>query len=455
MTNKLSRRRFLELSGGLGMLAGLGRLNISASAAAANDYKALVCLFMFGGNDGHNTVVPLDAPQYNAYQAARGGLTLPVNQLLPVPDAVQGQFGFHYAMTDMQTLYNQGRLAVLANVGMLFKPTTYANLTQPGFQLPSQLRSHSDQVVQMQTGHPDTSISTGWGGRCVDTMQTAYNYNAGSNFPASIAMNSPALFCSGAVVPGTSLMPGNYMSQNAMGLWPASASTARKNAQNAVIMAQSGNAMIDSANRSLATAAALNPLLAAAANSVTFQKAFPGTALGNQMKEIARLISLNSQLGLGRQIFFCSIGAFDTHSGQPYQQWANLNDVSQALGAFYAATVQLGVDQQVTTFTLSDFGRTLQPSGSGTDHGWGNHHFVMGGAVQGAKMYGRYPLMTNYVNFNATAEDYADSRGVMLPSTSLSQYGATLAQWFGAQDGDLDALFPTLTNFGVRNLGFV
>ena len=155
------------------------------------------------------------------------------------------------------------------------------------------------------------------------------------------------------------------------------------------------------------------------------------------------------------QVFFCSIGAFDTHSAQAWQHENNLMQVSQALNAFYAATVQLGVSQKVTAFTLSDFGRTLQMSGSGTDHGWGNHHLIVGGAVNGGKVFGRFPLMTNYANFNASADDYADNRGTMLPSTSLAQYGATLAQWFGAADGDLDGLFQTLPNFAVRNLGFV
>jgi uncharacterized protein (DUF1501 family) len=457
MTIQFSRRRFLELSGGLGLLAGLGRMSFAPSAAAAGDYKALVCLFMFGGNDGHNTVVPMEPTQYAAYVQQRGNLRLQQNQLLPISDATQGQFGFHYSMVDMQQLYNQGHMAVLANVGTLYQPTSYAQYLQPGFALPSQLRSHSDQVVQMQTGQPDTSLATGWGGRCVDTMQSApYNYNAATNFPTSISMNSPALFCTGNQVAGTSSQPGNFLGQNAMGFWQQSAATARKNAQNTVITTPSGNAMIDAANKSLATAAALNPILAGAANTVNFNKAFPSTSIGNQLKEIARLISLNSQLGIGRQVFFCSLGAFDTHSGQGYQQQENLDNVSQALGAFYAATQQLGVDQQVTTFTLSDFGRTLQPSGSGSDHGWGNHHFIMGGAVQGGKMYGRYPLMTNLANFNSTADDYADNRGVMLPSTGLAQYGATLAKWFGVQDDlELKGMFPTLQAFPSLNLGFI
>lgn len=452
MKNTISRRRFMQLSAGFGMLAGLGKWS---TAYAANDYKALVCLFMLGGNDGHNMVVPMINSQYNAYANARPGLALGLNQLLPISDASQGAFGFHFSMPELQALYNQGRIAVLANTGMLVQPTSYANQFQTNFPLPVQLRSHQDQVTQMQSGQPDSSMSTGWGGRCVDTMQMGYQYNAGSQFPASISMEAPALFCAGNVVQGTMLQPGNYMAQDAMGIWPASAGQARLNAQKQIVTTPSGNALIDAANASLATAETLNPILAQAAGSINFAKPFPGTDIGNQLREIARMISLNATLGIGRQVFFCSLGMFDTHGGQSWQQQDNLQQVSQALDAFFAATVQLGVDQQVTTFTLSDFGRTLQPSGSGTDHGWGNHHLIMGGAVHGGQFYGRFPLMTNYNNFNAAADDFADNRGVMLPNTSLAQYGSTLAQWFGAADGDLNAIFPTLPNFPVRNLGFV
>lgn len=450
-TEKLSRREFVQLSAAFGMLAGLGQFKLT-SAAPVQDYKALVCLFMFGGNDGHNMVVPMGGPQYNAYQAARGALALPPGQLLAINDAAQGQFGLHYAMPELQALYNQNHLAVLANVGILVQPTVYSNLSNPNFALPLNLRSHADQVVEMQTGFPSSGGSTGWGGRTLDLLQST---NAGTSFPVSISMNSPALFCVGSVVQGTALQPGNYFDQTAMNLYPASAGQARAAAQQQIISADSGNSIINAANSVMGNALALNPLLKNAANAVNFTKPFPQTGIGTQLKEIARLISLNSQLAVGRQVFFCSLGGFDTHGGQSYQQWDLLQQVSKALDAFYAATVQLQVANQVTAFTLSDFGRTLQPSGTGSDHGWGSHHLILGSAVNGGRMYGKYPLMTNYANFNATNSDYADNRGVMLPNTSLSQYGATLAKWFGTTDLDLDSLFPTLANFPTRDLGFL
>ncbi|MBX3028387.1 DUF1501 domain-containing protein [bacterium] len=453
-TGTISRRRFLHLGASLGVLLGLGRFDW-AQAAAAGDYKALVCLFLFGGNDGHNLVVPLQSQQYAAYVAARGALALPQSQLLPIADPTQGPFALHYAMPELQALYTQGRAAILANVGMLVQPTTYTQANGANAPLPLNLRSHSDQVVQMQTGVPNASGSSGWGGRTLDALTYNHGYNATTSFPVAISMQRPALFCDGAIVQDVSLWPGNALDQNGLNLYPPSAAAARAAAQMQIVSTSSGNDLIDAANKVMADARALNPLLRAAQAGVTFQQPFPSTDLGEQLQEIARIISLNAQLAVGRQVFFCSLGGFDTHSGQGYQQWDLLRQVSQALDAFHAATVQLGVADRVTAFTLSDFGRTLQPSGSGTDHGWGNHHLIVGGAVRGGRLYGRYPLMTNYASFNASADDYADGRGAMLPGVSLSQYGATLARWFGASDADLDAIFPTLANFSNRDLGFM
>lgn len=446
-----SRRNFLQLGASFGMLAGLGKLQLAEAAVQNGNYKALVCIFLFGGNDGHNMVVPMDPAQYAAYVNARGGIALPQNQLAAINDPLQGLFGLHYGLPEIQSLFQQGKAAVIANVGMLVRPTTFANYQQ-SYQLPTQLRSHSDQIVQMQTGVPSSGGSSGWGGRTLDLLQAN---NSATTFPVSIAMNSPAIFCAGNAVSGSSLQPGNYLTQNAMSLYPASAGQAKLAAQQQSIVQGSGNQMIDQANKVMADALALNPLLQSAASNPAFATPFPNTSLGNQLKEVAKVISLRSQLGVGRQVFFVGLGSFDTHSGQSYQQWTLLQQLSQALSAFYNATVEMGVSNDVTAFTMSDFGRTLQPSGSGSDHGWGSHHFAVGGAVSGGKIYGQFPLMTNYTNFNSTREDYADNRGTMLPQFSLAQYGATLAKWFGAADGQLDGLFPTLPNFAVRDIGFM
>ncbi|MFN0083906.1 MAG: DUF1501 domain-containing protein [Blastocatellia bacterium] len=452
MKKELSRRTFLQMGAGFGMLAGLGQLGLEGTPAAAQDYKALVCLFMLGGNDGHNLVVSKNGVQYAAYQAARGGLALPQNQLLDINDPNQGLFGLHYGMPEMQALYNQGKAAILANVGMLVQPTAYASLANPAFPVPANLRSHSDQIQQMQSGIPNSSGGSGWGGRTLDLLQAS---NAGGNFPVSIAMNTPAIFCGGNTVQGATLQPGNSLDQSAMSFYPPAAAAARASALNQIVTADAGNAIQNAANKSMAGAIALNPILKGAAGNTAWTKPFPNTSIGNQLREIARIISLNAQVNVGRQVFFCSLGGFDTHGGQSYQQWDLLQQISKALDAFHAATVQLGLGNQVTTFTLSDFGRTLQPSGTGSDHGWGSHHLVLGGAVNGGRIHGAFPLMTNLTNFNATNSDFADNRGVLLPNLSLSQYGATLAKWLGATDAQLDSVFPTLPNFPMRDLGFM
>lgn len=454
MKNKemISRRNFLQLSASAGLLAGLSRFQ--AEAATQSDYKALVCLFMFGGNDGHNVIVPTAPAQYSAYQQARGALAMPPNQLLPINDAVQGPFGLHYGLPELQALYNQGKMTVVSNVGMLIRPTTFQNFQQ-GYQLPSQLRSHSDQVSQMQTGYPNTGGSTGWGGRTADLMTASNN---AATFPVSVSLNNTALFCQGAVVQSASLQPGNYLDQNAMNFWPAASAQARAKAQQQIVSADSGNLIINAANKVMLDAITLNPLLKNANAGTPLTTVFPSTPIGNQLKDIARIINLRSQLGVGRQVFFCGLGGFDTHSGQPYQQWDLLRQVSAAVAALYNATAEMGIADKVTSFTLSDFGRTLQPSGSGSDHGWGSHHLVVGGAVNGGKVCGKFPQMAAYATVgqaNSNQQDFADNRGVLLPAISLSQYGATLAKWFGAADSQLDGLFPTLPNFAVRDLGFM
>ena len=335
---------------------------------------------------------------------------------------------------------------------MLAQPTAYRNLSDPTFQLPSNLRSHSDQIVMMQTGFSDAGGSSGWGGRTLDGLQV---YNNGTAFPVSISMDNPAIYCVGAVTQGVTLEPTNDLDQNAFGIYPPAAAQARAAAQRQIVTAENGNAIVNAANQVLSNAITLNPILKAAGVGATFPKPFPQTTIGDQLQEIARIVSLNAQLGVGRQVFFCGLGGFDTHGGQAYQQWDLLQRTSKALDAFYAALTAWGMGSQVTAFTMSDFGRTLQPSGSGTDHGWGNHHLVLGGAVNGGRIYGRFPLMTNYASFNALGDDYADTRGTMLPTTALAQYGATLARWFGATEAQLDGIFPQLGAFATRDLGFM
>lgn len=449
MTNHFSRRNFLQLSASAGMLAALGQFNQAAAQAA--DYKALVCIFLFGGNDGHNTVIPMSQSEYAAYTTKRGNLALSGNKLLPITTTTGGQYALNYGLAEMQPLFQQGKLAIVANTGILAEPTSLQQYQQNAVTLPTQLFSHSDQIVQMQAGVPNTSASSGWGGRIADAMQAS---NANTTFPVSISFNGSALFAAGQSVPGTNLQPGNSLDQYAMGSgWPQTAVDARINAQKQIIALNHSNRLIAAADKVMSDTWQLNTILKGA-GSGTLATVFPNTQLGNQLKEVARFINLRAQTGAGRQVFFCGLGGFDTHSGQDYNQWVLLQQVSQALKAFYDATVEMGAADKVTTFTLSDFGRSLEPSGTGTDHGWGSHYLVLGGAVSGQQVYGSFPLFDQTSpNYNPNA--FVDNRGVLLPTTSLAQYGATLAKWFGATEAQLDGMFPELTKFAVRNLGFM
>ncbi|MEP7272211.1 MAG: DUF1501 domain-containing protein, partial [Acidobacteriota bacterium] len=423
MTKRLfPRRDFLKLTAGGGLMAALGKFNL-VEAAQVQDYKALVCIFLFGGNDGHNTVIPFSASEYSAYQSKRGGLSLTGNQLLPITTVTGGQYAFNYGLVELQQLFQQGKVAVVANTGILNQPTSQLQYQQNTVPLPTQLFSHSDQIVQMQAGIPSASASSGWGGRIADLMQPN---NAGSSFPTSISFNGSSLYVAGQAVPATNLQPGNSLAQYAMGGgWPQAAVDSRAIAQKQIALLGNSNRLIAAVDKVMDDTWKLNAILQGAGGG-TLTTTFPSSPLGNQLKEVARFINLRTQTGTGRQVFFCGLGGFDTHSGQDYQQWDLLRQVSQALKAFYDATVEMGSANQVAAFTLSDFGRSLQPSGTGSDHGWGSHYLVVGGSVRGGQVHGSFPVL-NQSNSAYDPNAFADSRGILIPSVSLAQYGATFA----------------------------
>ena len=439
-----TRRGFLRDASAL---LGAAAFGASAQAQSSNNYKALVCIFMFGGNDGHNTVVPLSGAAYNAYKTLRGGLALPGNDatLLPVNTPTGVPYGLNSGLSAVAPLWAQGKLAVMANVGMLARPLTRASYLDGSVKVPSNLFSHSDQIQQMQTGNAAGSGGTGWGGRAADQLQSL---NGGSRFPASISMAGNSLFCAGSVVQSASLIPGFDLSGDGMSAWPASAAAAKANALNQILTLDSGLTLIQAANKVRQDAISLNSLLTGA-GAATLTTVFPGTPLGQQLLQVAKIIKLRPSTGMARQVFFCSIDGFDTHSGQSWQQMDLLRQVAQGMTAFYNATLELGVANNVTTFTESDFGRTLQPSGSGSDHGWGNHHLVLGGAVRGGDVYGRFPYPA------LGGLDDSGNRGALIPSTSLDQYGATLAKWFGVGPAQMAAVFPDLGYFATPDLGFL
>jgi uncharacterized protein (DUF1501 family) len=445
-----SRRDFLRDTlrsvtalGAVGSMAKFGEMN--ALAATGSNYQALVCIFLLGGNDGHNTVVPITTAQqnYSLYSQNRGGLAIPQGSLLPISNGAD-TYGLHPSLVEIQGLYNQGKAAVLANVGMLVQPLTRSvYLTNNSAIIPSALFSHSDQSSQWQTGIPSGNGSSGWGGRITDLLQSQ---NSAGIFPPVTATNSCQLFCTGvdtfpATVPPTGMATLNQLSS-------ASANAGMQQLltfDNGVQLVQAANGIMTRGNTYAKT---LTGLLSTAP---ALHTQFPaGNPLAAQLQTVANVMSVRNQLGLTRQIFFCLLDGFDTHSAQVETQTPLLQQLSQAVLAFYQATQELGIDGSVTTFTASEFGRTLTPSGAdGSDHAWGNHHFVIGSGVTGGKFYGKFPLLV------PGGSDDAGTRGVLLPTTAVDQYGATLAQWFGVPQSSLATVFPNIANFGTNPLGFL
>ncbi len=448
MTSLLnSRRDFLLRAGALVAATGAGTAASTAANAQTSDYKALVCVFLTGGNDGHNTVVPLGNAAYAAYKAARGGLALPDNntKLLPITTPSGVAYGLNSGLSAISPLWGQGKLAVVANVGMLAQPTSRAQILAGTARLPTNLFSHSDQIVQMQAGDANGSGGTGWAGRSADAVA---GRNGVSRFPASISMSGSALFCAGNLVVSASLVPGFDLTPDGLGAWPASAAAAKAKALNEILAMDNGLGMVQAANHVWQDAVSLGGLLKGN-TSGSLATAFPSTSLGQQLQQVAKIIKLRATTGMARQVFFCSIGGFDTHSAQSWQQWDLLRQVGDAMAAFYAATQELGVASQVTAFTESEFGRSLQPSGTGSDHGWGSHLLVLGGAVKGGNLYGSFPSHV------LGGPDDASNRGLLIPSSSLDQYGATLARWFGVDATGMAQVFPKLGGFASADLGFM
>jgi uncharacterized protein (DUF1501 family) len=438
----ITRRNFLNSAI---TAAAIERFSHLQALAAGEDYRALVCVFLFGGNDSNNMVVPMSTQAYQGYQAARGGLALAQNTLLPVAASGGASYGLHPRLGDVQQMFNQKKAAIAANVGMIVKPTTRDEYRQRAVPLPVNLFSHSDQQAQWQTSVVDGSARYGWAGRASDSL-------AGLNTDKSlgaISLTGNTVFLSGVDTRPALINPGaptglTFFSE-------AADQKARLNAFQELLASDDGYVLVQAASQITSEGIRVSSLLSnVLSTSPALATSFPATTLGRQMEQIARLIRARGQLGVSRQIFFASLGGWDTHTGQINAHDALMNQLGPALGAFLKATGELGVEGQVTTFTESEFGRTLnQNTGAGSDHGWGSHHFVLGGAVKGGEIYGRFPTVA------LNSPDDASGRGVWVPTTSLDQYGATLASWFGVPDAALPAIFPNLGNFAPARLGFL
>jgi len=437
-----ARRDFLRqccVMGAAGMTSQLTRLGlVTAHAQTTADYKALVCVFLFGGNDANNTIVPIDS-RYSRYQAMRPTLALPQANLRP---AGTSGYGLHPALVNVQRLYDQSRVATVFNVGTLVEPTTREALTATA--LPRNLYSHSDQTQQWQSSDP-TGGATGWGGRINDAMT---QFNTG-RIPAGITVNGTnALFLSGPATTGLSLT--NAQSYGLHTFGSSTAMNARLASLQRLLTFDSGLRLVSAADGVLAdgmrSAQEVNGALAGAP---ALPVAFPNTTLGRQLAQVAQIIAVHGALGMNRQIFFAGLGGFDHHEDLVRKQQALMAELDACVGAFMTTLDARGASNAVTLFTESEFNRTGNANANiGADHAWGSHHFVIGGGVRGG-VYGTFPT------HQLGGPDDAGDRGTWIPTTSLDQYAATLGGWFGVPDPALAAIFPKLASFAPQRLGFI
>ena len=475
-----SRRAFLRRSSQLALtgtalpfalnLAAMGE----AAAFNATDYKALVCVFLYGGNDYANTVLRYDDPGYNAYSTIRGGgngqtaggIALGRNDLTPTlltlptarPDGIQ--YALHPAMGGMANLFNTGRAAVQLNVGPLVVPLTreqYNSSNRSAFPLPPKLFSHNDQQSIWQSSSPEGS-TIGWGGNIGDL---ALSSNSNSLFTC-INVTGNAVFLSGDQALAYQVSSGGAVAISGVKNNVYN-SSAVKSALATLVQQPRTNLLENEYNKVTARAIGAEAQVTSGLASSNLTTAFPtNNPLADQLKMVARLIGARSALGAKRQVFLVSLGGFDLHDNLIAQQPTLMGRVSSAMTAFYNATAELNISQYVTAFTASDFGRTLTSNGDGSDHGWGSHHFMVGGAVQGRAFYGTPPPVS--VGNTAAAQDqWHVGQGRLLPSTSVDQYAATLAKWFGVADSEMNGILPNLRRFGAAagrpdyptNLGFM
>lgn len=490
---KESRREFLRKSGGcaLGMVTlatqmqHFGLMSALAqktgkggnSPQGGENYKALVLVFMSGGTDGNNMVVPnhndATLSNYTAYANLRSNLAIAQGSLLPISVPRMGNltYGLHPSLgpgttnNGIHELWAQQRLAIVTNVGTLVRPTTKAQMTQSSHPKPYQLYSHSDQVAQYQTSISNTQAFTGWGGRVSDKLTASSNPNGLIPMVTSIAGSQ--LFTSGQATLPMAINDSNTSLANVLN---PSGFTNSSNGGPARLTAFNDLRDIDLQSNFVAAASHVTELAmqanAALQSPGDTTVTFPNTSIGRQLRQVARLIKRRTELNVNRQIFYCQIGGFDTHTNQINNQANLLGQFGQAVRSFYDEISAQGAINDVTLFTLSDFSRTMNPAGAGTasvgsDHAWGNHMFVVGGAVAGGNFYGMNTATngTPYPQLVLAGQDDADNgsnaRGRWIPTTSVEQYAATLARWFGLAEADMASVFPNLPNFTTTDLGFM
>ncbi len=488
----MNRRHFIQSAASLAATPLLPPFSISsADAADTSGYKALVCVFLFGGNDSQNMIVPITGAEYNAYSSARGGLAeanglaLPLGSLLPISPTglAANSFGLHPAMTNLATLFNADKkLAVVPNAGPLLAPTTLAQYQARSVPLPPQLFSHSDMQMHWQTMRPDVPADTGWGGRMADVFRSA----SSGLLPVSTGLGGGNIFMKSDIVTSYTVKPVQYASgvidpssriaNTAMAdiSWNWTGSGVNRYPQDVFVnnnnemrgnLLEQQYANVNKASLDVG-AFVTNAMYNTSGTTYTLKNAVPGTwpttnRLAAQLLSVAAMIAARQALGVTRQIFFVSLGGFDNHGDQfgrdavsgnktllSGKHFDLLSQLDGALNAFYRATSSMGVASNVTTMTMSDFGRTLRSNGQGSDHGWGGHHLVLGGAVNGGRFAGTFPT----VALN-TATDVGEGR--LLPAVASEAYAATLASWLGASPSELATIFPNLSRFSTQSVNLM
>ncbi|MGE3892401.1 MAG: DUF1501 domain-containing protein [Steroidobacteraceae bacterium] len=424
-----------------------------AATADTSGYKALVCVFLVGGNNSFNWVVPTSSTAYATYKSSRSNLALAQSSLLALNGTASdgNSYGFHPGCPELRTLFNAGNAAIISNVGTLVQPTTPAQARAQTVATPPQLFSHVDQQTLWQTCIANSAERYGWAGRVADLL----------SYQGVIANLSTNINVGGANYwqEGRATIP-YVLGDNGAPVLSVTANNTYRSGTRQRTAIDILNQAFTNSNPLVREYASIqrnaddkvsfvNSAFGAAGNLNTDFPSVPGDSnIGGQLRQVARTIKARSQIGDSRQIFFISMSGFDTHNSELATQATLLNILSKNLNTFWNALGEIGAQSNVTTFTASDFGRSLGSNGDGSDHGWGGHAMVMGGAVQGARIYGTMPSLA--IN---GPDDVGNGR--IVPTTSTDQYAATLAKWFGVADADLDVVFPNLRNFATRNLGFL
>lgn len=460
-SHKHSRRQFLGSLPCLALgtttlyssLINLKAMNsiMGSTSVVGGEYKALVCLLLSGGNDSYNMIIPRGNAEYAEYAAIRSNLAIPQDDILPInPEVTDGrEFGLHPSLTGVRNLFEDGKAAFISNVGTLVEPTPKSAFLNGTANLPLGLLSHSDQVMHWQTAYPQDRTNTGWGGKMADILKSMNDDNGVS---MNISLGGNNLFQRGETVTEYAI---NSDGGVAIAGWDEPVPFLQMMREDITDMMnkQYEDVFRDSYSGVLKRSVESNEVFNEAVEGVTINTPFTNSQLSQRMKMIARSIASRDVLGAKRQIFFVDIGGFDNHDELINAHAGLMNTVDDALSSFYAATEELGVSDCVTTFTISDFARTLTSNGNGTDHGWGGNSIVMGGAVRGRNMYGNYPVLD-------LGNDIEIGGGILIPTTSADEYFAEMALWFGISPNDLSQILPNIGNFydvgsSTKPLGFM